>query len=53
MREHEVRKVGAVALTAAPSFCRMRCIMLQIMLGISFGDAMLIADFKEQEREKG
>lgn len=43
MSEHEVRKVGAVALTAAPSFCRMRCIMLQIMLGISFGDAMFIA----------
>jgi hypothetical protein len=25
----------------------------KITLRVSFGDAMLIADFKEQEREKG
>lgn len=43
MRGHERREVGAVVLTAAPSFCRMRCIILQIMLGISLGDAMFIA----------
>lgn len=43
MREYDMRKVGAVVLTAAPSFCRMRCIMLQIMLGVSYGDAMFIS----------
>lgn len=43
MRRHEGRKEGAAVLTAAPSFCRMRCIMLQIMLGVSLGDAMFIS----------